>query len=121
MAIKYYMKPDSNTPPIYAYVIADESFAQESWIEITQRPTENHIYNMDTSSWELSEESYMVNLRNKRNVELARTDKYMFEDFPIESTDIPTVLTYRQALRDCTNKTDISDRVLPECPEVCKK
>jgi hypothetical protein len=45
----------------------------------------------------------------------------MFEDFPIESTDITTVLEYRQALRECPNKADIADRVLPDCPEICEE
>jgi hypothetical protein len=72
-------------------------------------------------AWELSEAYYMADLRYKRNKEISRTDKYMFEDFPIESTDITTVLEYRQALRECPNKADIADRVLPDCPEICEE
>lgn len=124
MVLKYYMRPDSNTPPIYAYVVGEDTdilWNAETCIEVDPQPTINHIYNMQTSSWELSETYYMADLRAKRNKEIARTDKYMFDDFPIESTDMPTVLTYRQALRDCPNQEAIEDRVLPVCPDVCKE
>jgi hypothetical protein len=122
--IKYYMKPDSNTPPQYAYVVGEDTdslWNPSTCIEVIPQPTVNHIFNWDTMAWELSEAYYMADLRYKRNKEIARTDKYMFEDFPIESTDITTVLTYRQELRDCPNKEAIADRVLPDCPNICKE
>lgn len=118
------MKPDSNIPPIYSYCISndtDSSWNPTTCIEVTPQPTVNHIFNWETMEWELSEVYYMADLRAERNKELARTDKYMFEDFPIKSTDITTVLEYRQALRECPNKSDIADRVLPVCPKICKK
>jgi hypothetical protein len=124
MTIKYYMRPDSNTPPMYSYHIGkdtDSSWNPTTCIEVTPQPTVNHVFNWNTMSWELSEAYYMADLRAKRNKEIARTDKYMFEDFPIESTDITTVMTYRQALRDCPNKALISDRILPDCPNICKE
>ena len=122
--IKYYMRPDSNTPPQYSYCVGEDTdslWNSSTCIEVKPQPTVNHIFNRKTMAWELSESYYMADLRAKRNKELARTDKYMFEDFPIESTDITTVLEYRQALRDCPNKEAIADRVLPVCPEICKE
>jgi hypothetical protein len=121
--IKYYMRPDSNTPPQYSYVVGEDTdclWNADTCIEVTPQPTINHIYNMDTSAWELSETCYMVSLRYKRDSELKRTDKHTFADYPISADDLVTVKTYRQALRDCPNKEAIEDRVLPECPEVCK-
>jgi hypothetical protein len=120
---KYYMRPDSNTPPAYSYCEGDETdslWNAETCIEVPKQPTYNHVYNMTSEAWELSETYYMTDLRAKRDAELTRTDKYVLSDYPISAEDKTIVETYRTALRDCPNAELLADRVLPTCPEICK-
>ena len=49
-------------------------------------------------------------LKNKRNLILAETDKYLLPDFPITPEQLIIVKEYRQALRDFTN----NNYILPE-------
>jgi hypothetical protein len=42
-------------------------------------------------------------LKNKRNLIISETDKYMLPDFPITPEQLEIVKQYRQALRDFTN------------------
>lgn len=49
-------------------------------------------------------------LKNKRNLILAETDKYLLPDFPITPEQLIIVKEYRQALRDFTN----NDYILPD-------
>ncbi len=53
----------------------------------------------------------ILNLKHKRNVILAQTDKYMLSDFPISPEQLEEVKIYRQALRDFT-----IDYLLPPKP-----
>jgi hypothetical protein len=75
---------------------------------------------MDKEEWVLNETYYMTDLRGRRNLELARVDKYLMPDYPITEENLAIVKTYRQDLRDCPNAELIADRVLPDCPEICK-
>lgn len=51
-------------------------------------------------------------LKNKRNLILAETDKYLLSDFPITPEQLIIVKEYRQALRDFTNNNYIlPDRI----------
>jgi len=122
--IKYFMKPDSNTPPAYVYVEGEETDIlcdKKTCIEVEKCPSQNHRYNMDKKAWELNETAYMSDLRSKRNLELERTDRYMTLDYPIPEENKAITRVYRQALRDCPNKELLTDRVMPECPEICKQ
>lgn len=85
---------------------------------VTKKPSNNHIWNNSTEEWELDETLYYACLRDKRDVELTRTDKFMLSDFPIDESDLATAITYRQALRDCPNQATIEECVMPECPLV---
>lgn len=51
-------------------------------------------------------------LKNKRNLILAETDKYLLADFPITPEELIIVKEYRQALRNFT----LNDYILPEKP-----
>jgi len=120
--IKYYMRPDSNTPPAYSYCVGEDTdslWNAETCIEVAKQPSCNHVYNMTSEEWELSEEYYMTDLRAKRDIELRRTDKYVLSDYPISAEDKTIVETYRTALRDCPNNELLADRVMPVCPEIC--
>jgi len=47
--IKYFMRPDSNEPPAYSYVVGEDTdylWDSETCIEVDPQPTINHIYNM---------------------------------------------------------------------------
>ena len=122
--IKYYMRPDSNTPPAYSYCVGEDTdtcWNPDTCIEVPKKPSPDYNYNLVDKKWELNQEEYMTDLRVERDEELRRTDKYMLFDYPILSEDKTIAETYRQALRDCPNKALLADRVLPECPDACKK
>ena len=117
------MRPDSNIPPAYSYVVGDDTdslWDSETCIEVDQQPTTNHVYNMTSEEWELSETAYMSDLRSKRDVEIERTDMYVLSDYPITEENKAIVVVYRQALRDAPNQELLADRVMPECPEICR-
>jgi len=62
-------------------------------------------------------EAFINSLRNKRNTNLAETDKYMFPDFPITEKHKTEMILYRQRLRDFMNSNvinvdNISDDVM---------
>ncbi len=52
-------------------------------------------------------------LKNKRNLILAETDKYLLADFPITAEELIIVKEYRQALRNFT----LNNYILPEKPD----
>jgi hypothetical protein len=52
-------------------------------------------------------------LKNKRNLIISETDKYMLPDFPITAEQLELVKQYRQALRDFTN----NDYIMPDKPD----
>ena len=121
--IKHYMRPDSNTPPAYAYVVGEETdslWNPKTCIEVPEQPSSNHIYNMQKKAWELNEERYMDELRYNRNTALTNTDKCMLSDYPISETDKSELIIYRDSLRKAPNKTKFEDRKLPSCPEKFK-
>jgi len=121
--IKHYMRPDSNTPPAYLYVVGDESdclWNPKTCIEVEPRPTINHEYDLKNKVWMLNEVYYMNNLRYNRNLELENTDKFMLSDYPISTEDKNILIIYRQQLRDITNKEKIEDRKLPNSPSFVK-
>jgi len=121
--IKYYMRPDSNEPPAYNYCVGEDTdslWNAETCIEVNPQPSVNHVYDFDAEKWILSELFYMMDLRAKRNTELARTDKYVLTDYVITAENLVIVKTYRQALRECPDKELLADRVLPTCPEICE-
>lgn len=45
-------------------------------------------------------------VRLKRNILLNQTDKFLLPDYPIKQLDLSNVLSYRQYLRDYTDKKD---------------
>jgi hypothetical protein len=52
-------------------------------------------------------------LKQRRNIILSETDKYMLSDFPITPEQLELVKQYRQALRDFTN----NDYIMPDKPD----
>ena len=121
--IKYFMRPDSNEPHAYSYVVGEDTdylWDSETCIEVDPQPTINHIYNMISEAWELSEVAYMSDLRSKRDLELVRVDRYVLSDYPITEENRAILVVYRQALRDAPNQELLVNRVLPECPQVCQ-
>jgi len=121
--IKYYMRPDSNTHPSYSYVVSEDTdslWNSETCVEVPIRPSPDYDYDMDAEEWVLNQDRYMIDLRCARDIEIARVDKYMLSDFPISAENKGIVETYRQELRDCPDKEVFADRILPECPDVCK-
>ncbi|HLD91105.1 MAG TPA: phage tail assembly chaperone [Patescibacteria group bacterium] len=60
---------------------------------------------------DITNEYNIEQLRNKRNVLLQSTDKYMLSDYPITSEELILMKNYRMYLRDITQ-----EQVLPESP-----
>ena len=117
--IKYFMRPDSNTPPAYSYVEGEDTdslWNVDICIEVPEIPSTNHVYNMTSKAWGLSEEYYMSSLRENRDAALIESDKYLISDFPISVEDKVLIETYRQALRDCPSIALLTDRILPTFP-----
>lgn len=64
---------------------------------------------------EKTHEEKFQDIRNKRNLLLLDSDKYMIADFPLTNEQKELVLAYRQLLRDLPqNITDIDNVVFPE-------
>ena len=52
-------------------------------------------------------------LRNRRNIILNETDKYVLPDYPITPENLEIIKSYRQQLRDFTQ----NNYMMPEKPE----
>lgn len=55
-------------------------------------------------------------MRNRRNAELYRTDKFLLTDYPIASSEKEQVIAYRQELRDLPAKEGFPNVDFPEAP-----
>ncbi len=56
--------------------------------------------------------AHKISLKNKRNLVLGETDKYVLCDYPITPENLEIVKTYRQQLRNFTQ----NDYIFPEKP-----
>jgi hypothetical protein len=54
-----------------------------------------------------------ISLKNKRNLILNETDKYMLSDYPITPENLEIIKTYRQQLRDFTQ----NNYIMPDKPD----
>ena len=72
---------------------------------------------MNNNINQLQEEYYIlgnkISLKNKRNLILNETDKYMLSDYPITPENLEIIKTYRQQLRDFTN----NNYIMPDKPD----
>ena len=57
--------------------------------------------------------SNKISLKNKRNLILNETDKYMLSDYPITPENLEIIKTYRQALRNFT----LNNYIMPDKPD----
>ena len=57
--------------------------------------------------------SNKISLKNKRNLILNETDKYVLPDYPITPENLEIIKSYRQQLRDFTQ----NNYIMPEKPE----
>ena len=72
---------------------------------------------MNNNINQLQEEYYIlgnkISLKNKRNLILNETDKYMLSDYPITPENLEIIKTYRQQLRDFTR----NNYIMPDKPD----
>ena len=72
---------------------------------------------MNNNINQLQEEYYIlgnkISLKNKRNLILNETDKYLLSDYPITPENLEIIKTYRQQLRDFTN----NNYIMPDKPD----
>lgn len=96
--------------------LPDGAYDEETCILVPQKPELWSLWNNDTRLWIDDPDSKKNYLRNIRDNELHRTDKYMLSDyfkrFPVDKQLRMT--TYRDLLRDFTS-VDPFD--LPPCPD----
>ena len=57
--------------------------------------------------------SNKISLKNRRNIILNETDKYVLPDYPITPENLEIIKSYRQQLRDFTQ----NNYMMPEKPE----
>ena len=72
---------------------------------------------MNNNINQLQEEYYIlgnkISLKNKRNLILNETDKYILSDYPITPENLEIIKTYRQQLRDFTQ----NNYIMPDKPD----
>jgi len=92
--------------------LTDPLYNPYTCVLVSPKPSNYHIWNGTT--WEESTSRKLIYIRGKRNLELARTDKYVLSDYfaKFTSDQQTTILQYRQDLRDCTVSL-----ILPTCPD----
>lgn len=103
-----------------AYVEAqdgDPLYNPETCILVTKKPTDGgYVYNIESGQWELTMASQQAYIRGLRNPEIARTDKYMLEDFPLTPEERAGAIIYREELREAPDKPTPQEMVMPVCP-----
>ena len=88
-----------------------------TWNDETQiKPTREEY---DSMVEDMNIERMWKCIRERRDMELSKTDKYIVADFPHPTPEIKQAwLDYRQALRDLpSNTTDPENTVWPEAPK----
>jgi len=116
MTLKYYIREKGNG----AYCISEgeDILYNNDCVEVPPCPDAlRYRWDNNSNEWVLNEELIMGILRSKRDMELNRTDKYMTLDYPISDEERKKLIQYRRDLRNCPNKDNLEDRVLPECPK----
>lgn len=101
------------------YWEGDESEMQPEAIEVSKRPSSYHWLTPELT-WEFKADWKKAELKPKVSYELARTNKFIQEDTPLDPTEKQSVIDYRLSLREVLkNVTENSE--LPEAPSAASE
>ena len=112
----YYINENGNGA--YCESLAtDPMYDVQTCLLVPKRPA-NGRYLWDNASkvWILTMDSQKEYIRDLRNPELDRTDKYLLEDYPLTAEERAGAILYRQKLRDAPDKPTPQEMVMPTCP-----
>ncbi len=112
----YYFTENGNGAYIEGYE-GDNIYNPNTCLLVTKRPTNGgYVWDTNSEAWILTMTSQQNYIRRIRNLELARTDKYVLPDYPLTAEQVEGAKTYRQTLRDVPDKLDPAEMVMPQCP-----
>lgn len=122
--IKYYMRPDSNTPPSYVYIEGPEDdllWDPDICLEVPKMPSPYHVFDRETKSWKPDDERALAHFKALAEYELERTSKWMVIDSPLSDEEMKQAKAYRAQLRTLTDDPGfLNHPKLPECPACLK-
>jgi len=96
----------------------DNVYNEETCTLIKNKPSDGgYTWDSKLSDWKLSIDEQKKYIRSLRNPELSKTDKYMFEDYPITAEQRAELISYRQSLRDVTDKQTPQEITMPTPPD----
>jgi len=96
----------------------DNVYNEETCTLIKKKPSDGgYTWDSKLSDWKLSIDEQKKYIRSLRNPELSKTDKYMFEDYPITAEQRAELISYRQSLRDVTDKQTPQEITMPTPPD----
>ena len=114
MVLKYFIK--ENGKGAYCEGDPSEIIYDENSIDVTQRSSENYLWDIETSQWKENFDLKKADYINKANIELDRTNKFMCLDTPLDAQGQMDATAYRNSLRAFKNAASLQDLVWPECP-----
>lgn len=105
----------NGNPYLEGWATENQYIKNGKFVDRPTRPSSSHIWNWDSCSWELNEESLIESVIYKRNLLLSESDWTQLSDV---SCDKVAWATYRQSLRDLTSQSGYPFEIMwPEKPE----
>lgn len=112
-------------PPGMKYVVADcpanidstHYVKSKKLVPYPPRPSEWHIFDFDTKTWELDSEMAWTAVRSRRDQMLSASDWRVTKAMEAGEPQDPAWAAYRQALRDITDQADPTSIAWPQPPE----
>jgi hypothetical protein len=103
----------------YEHILIPETIDHKFANVIKDPKTNKLIVIKDVSKYETCHKDTLQKIREKRNILLNESDKYMLSDFPIDDTTRDSIRNYRQQLRDITKSIDDPlNHKFPELPKI---
>jgi len=122
--MKYYLRPDSNTPPAYVYIEGDTSdslWNSDTCIEVPKKPERYYDYDLETSQWVVTDSKYLGFIKAQVKLELERTKDIILFGDEIAEEELSEAKTYRNDLKTLLTKTTVADIQFPLCPDCLKE
>ena len=112
----YFWIRESGNGAFCSGTLPDGAYDEETCILVPERPSNNHKWNNEIQEWQISRERALENIREIRDRELARTDKYVLRDYfeKFSPEEQAKILEYRELLRTAANKDNPEDMVMPK-------
>ncbi len=115
--INLYYITDNGAGVYVAGYEGDNIYNPDTCLIVPKKPANGgYVWDNNTKAWKLTIASQQRYIRVLRNPELARTDKYVLEDYPLNATEKAGAITYRQELRDAPDKPTPQEMAMPTRP-----